>query len=165
MIGFKLITRAQSRNSKVGALAKTSSAWHTLGFAKSSIAHFELAKTELHRRCQIRIATSTPQGSQDGCLSWSPIRHSRTFSRRLPQIADSSANKAAQYAFSRQHRKKGMISMSTYLRPYKYGSRPPYKETTTANIFRIESAILSTSKPMVLSKRACRTKSITARPV
>jgi hypothetical protein len=168
VIGFKLITRAQSRNSKVGALAKTSSAWHTLGFAKSSIAHFELAKnisTELRRRCQTRIATSTPQGSQDGCLSWSPVRHSRTFSRRLPQIADSSANKAAQYAFSRQHRKKGMISMSTYLRPYKYGSRPPYKETTTANIFRIESVILSTSKPMVPSKRACHTKSITARPV
>ena len=89
--------------------------------------------TELCRRCQTRIATSTPQGSQDGCLSWSPIWHSRTFSRGLPRIAHSSTNKAAQYAFSRQHRKKGMISMSTYLRPYKYGSRSPYEETTATN--------------------------------
>jgi hypothetical protein len=145
-------------------LPRLQSAWHVLGFCQVFNRTFRTGKTELCRRCQTRIATSTPQGSQDGCFSWSPIRHSRTFSRGLPQIEHSSANKAAQYAFSRQHRKKGMIPMSTYLRPYKYGSRPPYEEPTTTNKPRTESVISSTSKPTVPSKRACPTKSIMARP-
>jgi Ribosomal protein L21e len=95
-----------------------------------------------------------------------PSHHSfyeRLFNHTVAMGASRGLRSGTRYAFSRDHKKKGMINLSTFLRPYKFVTLlspslacrltpPPESETS------------SISKPMAPYKKECPTKCTTAKP-